>query len=200
MLLAAVLAVLMRVWDLSLALAALVLALWIVKDLALFPILRIAYEPAGGSGGAENLIGALGIVSADLDPEGWVRIGAERWRARVSREHAPVRPVDGARHRGRRTAAARRACDALTRGGGCSASSPERDLEKTQEAEPGERFETLHREQRNRPRAVKAAFFGIAFLAFAVGQALSRRRPPSQKSTRMRTTQARTLATEARAR
>ena len=66
------------------------LALWIVKDLALFPILRIAYEPAGGSGGAENLIGALGIVSADLDPEGWVRIGAERWRARVSREHAPV--------------------------------------------------------------------------------------------------------------
>ncbi len=89
-LLAAVLVVLVRVWDLSLALAALVLALWIVKDLALFPVLRIAYEPAGGSGGAENLIGALAIVSADLDPEGWVRIGAERWRARVSREHAPV--------------------------------------------------------------------------------------------------------------
>jgi membrane-bound ClpP family serine protease len=90
-LLAAVLAVLMRVWDLSLGLAALVLGLWIVKDLALFPMMRIAYEPAGGSGGAENLIGALGTVSADLDPEGWVRIGAERWRARVAREHAPVR-------------------------------------------------------------------------------------------------------------
>jgi membrane-bound ClpP family serine protease len=89
-LLAAVLAVLMRVWDLSLAVAAVVLALWVIKDLVLFPVLRIAYEPAGGSGGAENLIGALGIVSADLDPEGWVRIGAERWRARVSREHAPV--------------------------------------------------------------------------------------------------------------
>lgn len=89
-LLAAVLGVLMVVWDLSLGLSALVLALWIVKDLALFPILRIAYEPAGGSGGAENLIGARGIVSADLDPEGWVQIGPERWRARVSREHAPV--------------------------------------------------------------------------------------------------------------
>ena len=37
-LLAAVLAILMRVWDLSLGLAALVLGLWIVKDLALFPI------------------------------------------------------------------------------------------------------------------------------------------------------------------
>ncbi len=89
-LLAAVLGVLMAVWDLSLGLAALVLALWIVKDLALFPILRIAYEPAGGSGGAENLIGALGIVSADLDPEGWVQIGSERWRARVARDQAPV--------------------------------------------------------------------------------------------------------------
>lgn len=90
LLLAAVLAVLMRVWDLSLGLAALVLGLWVVKDLALFPILRVAYEPAGGSGGAENLIGALGTVSSDLDPEGWVRIGAERWRARVAREQAPV--------------------------------------------------------------------------------------------------------------
>jgi membrane-bound ClpP family serine protease len=89
-LLAAVLGVLMAVWDLSLGISALVLALWIVKDLALFPILRIAYEPAGGSGGAENLIGALGTVSADLDPEGWVQIGPERWRALVSRESAPL--------------------------------------------------------------------------------------------------------------
>jgi membrane-bound ClpP family serine protease len=89
-LLAAVLGVLMVVWDLSLGIAALLLALWIVKDLALFPILRIAYEPAGGSGGTESLIGAVGIVSADLDPEGWIQIGPERWRARVARENAPV--------------------------------------------------------------------------------------------------------------
>lgn len=88
--LVAVLVVLVRVWNLSLPLAALMLALWVVKDLALFPVLRIAYEPTGGSGGAENLIGALGAVSADLDPEGWVRIGSERWRARVSRDHSPV--------------------------------------------------------------------------------------------------------------
>ena len=134
-LLAAVLAVLMRVWDLSLALAALVLALWIVKDLALFPILRIAYEPAGGSGGAENLIGALGIVSADLDPEGWVRIGAERWRARVSREHVSgargparsrvrvtlawlaIRRLLGSRRRGRPPRLATRRSTAGTRAG-----------------------------------------------------------------------------------
>jgi len=89
-LLGAVLGVLVRAWDLSLPLAALVLGLWVLKDLALFPVLRIAYEPGGGSGGAENLIGAFGTVTAELAPEGWVRIGAERWRARVARQCAPV--------------------------------------------------------------------------------------------------------------
>jgi membrane-bound ClpP family serine protease len=88
--LAAVLWLLVRVWELSTSTAALVLALWVLKDLALFPVLRVAYEPSGGSGGAENLLGALGTVSAELAPEGWVRIGAERWRARAAREHAPL--------------------------------------------------------------------------------------------------------------
>jgi membrane-bound ClpP family serine protease len=88
--LAAALWLIDRFWDLSVSVAALVLGLWILKDLALFPVLRVAYEPAGGSGGAENLVGALGTVSSELAPEGWVRIGAERWRARVAREHAPL--------------------------------------------------------------------------------------------------------------
>ena len=35
--------------------------------------------------------------------------------------------------------------------------------------EPGERFQTFHREQRDRPPAVKAAFFGIAIACFAAG-------------------------------
>ncbi len=89
-LLAGVLGVLVRVWDLSFGVAALVLGLWVLKDIALFPALRIAYEPGGGSGGAENLLGELATVSVELAPEGWVQIGAERWRARVSRQHAPV--------------------------------------------------------------------------------------------------------------
>jgi membrane-bound ClpP family serine protease len=87
-----VLVLLVRLWELPVWVAALGLALWIVKDLVLFPVLRVAYEPAGGSGGAENLIGALGQVTAALAPEGWVRIGAERWRARVPSGLAPVPP------------------------------------------------------------------------------------------------------------
>jgi membrane-bound ClpP family serine protease len=83
-LLGGVLVVLVRVWELSWSIAALVLGLWVLKDLVLFPVLRIAYEPSGGSGGAESLVGALAVVSVELAPEGWVQIGAERWRARVS--------------------------------------------------------------------------------------------------------------------
>jgi membrane-bound ClpP family serine protease len=93
--LGAVLWLLNRVWELSLPVAALVLGLWVVKDLVLFPVLRVAYEPAGGSGGTESLLGALGSVTSELSPEGWVRIGAERWRARIAREHAPL-PVGAA--------------------------------------------------------------------------------------------------------
>jgi membrane-bound ClpP family serine protease len=96
-LLAVALTVLIRVWDLSLGIAALVLGLWVLKDLALFPALRIAYEPGGGSGGAENLLGAAGVVTVALDPEGWVQIGAERWRARAKAEHAPIAVGAGVR-------------------------------------------------------------------------------------------------------
>jgi membrane protein implicated in regulation of membrane protease activity len=85
-----VLAVLMHAWDLSGRAVAITLGLWVLKDLALFPALRIAYEPGGGSGGAENLIGELAVVSVALDPEGWVRIGSERWRARAAQQHAPL--------------------------------------------------------------------------------------------------------------
>jgi hypothetical protein len=35
--------------------------------------------------------------------------------------------------------------------------------------EPGKRFQTLHREQRDRPPAVIAAFFVVAIACFAVG-------------------------------
>jgi hypothetical protein len=35
--------------------------------------------------------------------------------------------------------------------------------------ESGERFQTFYREQRDRPPAVKAAFFGIAVASFAAG-------------------------------
>jgi membrane protein implicated in regulation of membrane protease activity len=80
---------LVRVWDLSPSAALLLFAVWVVKDFAMYPLLRSAY--AGGRHDAgEALVGALGTAREQLDPAGYVRIGAELWRAEVSREHAPV--------------------------------------------------------------------------------------------------------------
>jgi hypothetical protein len=39
--------------------------------------------------------------------------------------------------------------------------------------EPGERFGAFHREQRDKPFWAKAAFFGLAFVAFGVGVVLA---------------------------
>jgi len=63
--------------------------LWIAKDLALYPILRVGYEEMNPEVGA-LLVGALGSVRSELDSEGWVRVGAELWRARCSHEDAPL--------------------------------------------------------------------------------------------------------------
>jgi membrane protein implicated in regulation of membrane protease activity len=71
-------------------------ALWVVKDAALFPLLRIAYEPRSG-GGAAALVGARGTALDPLAPEGYVRIASELWRAELAAGCAPLAP--GARVR-----------------------------------------------------------------------------------------------------
>lgn len=74
---------------LSLPLAVGLLVLWIAKDFAIYPLVRVAYEPSRPDG-AGSLVGALGTARGRLDPEGWVRVGAELWRARVPGGCEPV--------------------------------------------------------------------------------------------------------------
>jgi membrane protein implicated in regulation of membrane protease activity len=62
-------------------------ALWLVKDLVLFPFVRRAYERGATTHGE---VGERGIAEGAIDPEGWVRIGAERWRARLARGAATI--------------------------------------------------------------------------------------------------------------
>lgn len=57
-------------------------AVLVAKDLIFYPRLRRAYEPGPTHGGTE-LLGALAKVESPLSPSGTVRIGAERWRARL---------------------------------------------------------------------------------------------------------------------
>ena len=77
--------------SLPVGLAAAGVALWLLKDALLFPLLRSAYEP-DGSGAGPRPVGELGVA---VD-EHWVRVGPELWRARAARR-APLRP--GARVR-----------------------------------------------------------------------------------------------------
>ncbi len=67
---------------LPLWLALAVPAALIVKDLVVFPRVRIAYEPSVEHGGGD-LLGALARVDTPLCPEGYVRVGPERWQARL---------------------------------------------------------------------------------------------------------------------
>ena len=92
---AVLLAALVRWWSLAPRTAALLLALWVLKDVAMYPFVRRAHEVRGALGGADALVGAIGTAQERLDPEGWVRVGHERWRARVTdgrvEPNSPVR-------------------------------------------------------------------------------------------------------------
>ena len=79
------------VWreDLSTQVAALLFSLWVAKDFALYPLVRRAYED-GNPSGTDGLVGALGTAKERLDPEGYVRVGSESWRAVLPRDAAPV--------------------------------------------------------------------------------------------------------------
>ena len=82
-------------------LAAVLMAALLAKDLILFPYVRSAYEP-GASHGGEALLGAIARVEHAIAPAGWVRIGAETWRARMldgstssaAGEYVEVRGID----------------------------------------------------------------------------------------------------------
>ncbi len=78
-----------RWWGLPVLAAYGLVALWIVKDVVLFPILRVAYESEGGSG-VDAICGALGVVTQPLAPAGYVRLGSELWRAELVSGDGPV--------------------------------------------------------------------------------------------------------------
>ena len=77
----------------SVAIAA--VALWVAKDIALYPLLRRAYEmtPAG----AAVLIGRRGIARRRLAPSGTVSFGVELWRAEIEPSAEPIDPGSAVR-------------------------------------------------------------------------------------------------------
>jgi len=65
-----------------------VFALWVAKDFAIFPLIRVGYEP--GKTGVEQLIGLEAVVSRPISPVGHVRVRGERWRAELAPGESPI--------------------------------------------------------------------------------------------------------------
>ena len=63
--------------------AAGVLVAWVVKDVALYPLLRSAYE-VNESPPVERLIGSRGVAIEPLAPRGYVRVAGELWKAETA--------------------------------------------------------------------------------------------------------------------
>ena len=73
----------LREWiDISLSVVFGVLALVVIKDFLLYPFLRSAYDTQVKTGVAQ-LIGSQGVVKRDVDPEGYVLVRGELWKARL---------------------------------------------------------------------------------------------------------------------
>ena len=54
---------------------------WVIKDLAIFPLVRGSYGSRVDTG-ASRLIGERGVARESLDPLGYIEIRGELWRAR----------------------------------------------------------------------------------------------------------------------
>jgi membrane-bound ClpP family serine protease len=79
-----------RQWvDLPLWLIVGIIALWAVKDIAMFPVVWRAYEQ-GRPGDATSIVGMQGTVTERLAPAGYIRIRGELWRAEVIHGGNPI--------------------------------------------------------------------------------------------------------------
>ena len=65
--------------------------IWVLKDAALYPWLRSAYEPDPGSV-IERLVGLPGVAVEPLTPSGYVRVRGELWRAEAVPSNVEIRP------------------------------------------------------------------------------------------------------------
>ena len=61
-----------------------VMALVVLKDAILYPFLKLGYETDVKTGIA-RLVGGRGVVKQTLQPEGFVQVAGELWKARAGR-------------------------------------------------------------------------------------------------------------------
>ena len=78
-----------RWMDLPIWAGVLVMALSVLKDAILYPFLKPGYE-RNVKTGVERLVGGRGVVKQTLQPEGFVQVAGELWKARAGRGGQPI--------------------------------------------------------------------------------------------------------------
>jgi membrane protein implicated in regulation of membrane protease activity len=68
-----------------------VIVLWVLKDVALFPLLWRAYDP-DSPGPTSSMEGKPGMAVEYLNPSGYVEVRGELWKAEVTGGRHPIRP------------------------------------------------------------------------------------------------------------
>lgn len=63
--------------------------IWVIKDVALFPLTWRAYD-RDHAGEANSMVGRQGVVQERLSPVGTVRVGGELWQARLMEAGSPI--------------------------------------------------------------------------------------------------------------
>ena len=87
----AVLAVLYVWFDLPLWVCVVVSVGWLIKDAALYPVLRHAYALESNSPG-DRLLGRSVTAGDQPGSTGYVRLDGELWKARLADDSGPVEP------------------------------------------------------------------------------------------------------------
>ncbi len=91
--------ILARHWlDLPTWIAVVVVSLWVVKDIALFPFVWRAYDKTR-PGDPYSMIGARGIAQERLAPSGYVLVGRELWRAEMMEPGSAIEKGEAVRVR-----------------------------------------------------------------------------------------------------
>ena len=82
--------VLIRQWiDFPLYLILGIVALWVAKDIILYPLTWRAYD-WDPSGDVNAMVGERAIANERLAPTGYVRVHGELWRAKITGHGSPV--------------------------------------------------------------------------------------------------------------
>lgn len=78
-------------WGLEKFWAMVAVALWIIKDAIFYPFVRQAYSITPGKGGAPSM-GTIATATEEINPEGYVRVEAELWRAKALTGTRSIQP------------------------------------------------------------------------------------------------------------